>query len=141
MSLFPPSERTVLWIISKHPETVTISFLMEVAKEVSTKGISPDSNFTKAYAIILELEQKGLIKIGPFKTVVTAKGQWRRIYTHPSLAMWGIITAIVIAVGSIVYVKLSTHTPSSPAQELKPISTGVLHADSQKSLRDSLKKK
>jgi hypothetical protein len=147
ISLFPPTERTILWIIAKNPETFTISFLLEVGHEVAVNGPKPESNLAKAMAITVSLQQRRYIKIGAFKTTITLKGQWFRIYSHPASAVIGIIIGTIIAISAIAFpiiyasnVKPDTKEarPSEKSTKQPPAVDSLLYH--QKSLKDSSKK-
>jgi hypothetical protein len=122
VSLFPPTERTILWIIAHNPETFTISFLLEVGNEVALSGAKPESNLAKAMAIAMSLQQRGMIKIETFETKITFKGQMYRLITHPSLIWWTLVAGI-LAICVAILLSLKPNTESKPEEKKSPPST------------------
>ena len=141
LSLFLPSERSVLWIISSHPEAFTISFLLEVGNELARTEPKPDSNLTKAMAIASSLEQRKFIKIGAERTVITFKGQLYRLFTHPGVSFWGIIIGALVGIAAIFYAGQPTKEthPTITNKKQPPIADSLLYH--QKSKSNSSRKK
>lgn len=116
LSLFPTSERTVLWIIAKNPDAFTISFFLEVGHQASLSGIMPESNLAKALAIGTSLQQRGFIKIGVDRTTITFRGQMYRLVTHPSFVFWTFV-ATILAIGVSILIWRIPSTESTPKEQ------------------------
>lgn len=119
--LTDPSQRFILWIISSDPKAFSSYFFLEIMKRQDLLNPNGSPNLAKALTIFDQLKQKGMIDVSdPLKTKISWKGQFYRIYTHPSQGFWiGIIGIFFAIVGIITCNKNADKTPTQDQQRVE----------------------
>lgn len=122
----PPTERFILWAVSKDPNAFNMSHYLKIAQRPDLMKPNPDSNLAKALTMFTVLIDKGYIKRNFERTEVTFKGKIFRVLTHysfvPIMTSVGIVlTASALAL-SISNYKQNNLMPKETKQEQRFVS-------------------
>jgi hypothetical protein len=139
-SLFEPNERRVLWLIANDPSAFGLTFNMELVKKGIVQPNTPNSNIAKGMAIYLNLVQKKyIVSINHDKNKVTWKGNFYRLYTHPSLLFWGTVIGLFAVIVTILLAALPKMEQNTEYN--KPVIVSDSLSFHKKTLKDSVRKK
>lgn len=94
---FQPTIKDVLYLIKRDKRTFNGEHYVELLK-IFNSDRDKHKNIGEFIRVLLEAETRGYIKRSVFESSITGKGKWYSIVHHPTLPLWGIIVAILLAI-------------------------------------------
>lgn len=115
MLFYDPTDRLMLWIISKCKETFNPKHFLQYAKSNNLKDPN-DHKLKKHLELLQSLKARGFIKQDKHLNYkVTLKGQLHRLTTHPQWTLiQGIALIVAITFGMLNYLKNTQSSNKSP---------------------------
>jgi hypothetical protein len=126
MTEYPPTDRYILWIISKAPYAFNIAYWGQFVQKNPSMA-NQDSKFGKALEALRTLKIRGLIKQRKNQNwKITLKGKLFRFTTHPQFILFQIGLPIIVAISIAIIVN---HKPS-PIKSIPKVVPSVIRLDS-----------
>ncbi len=98
---YPPTDRYILWIISKSPYAFNIDYFAQFVLK-NPKMADKGSALSRALETVGSLKIRGLIKQDENRNWrITLKGKGSRFTTHPNFALFGLAFAAFLTYSSI----------------------------------------
>ena len=124
MTEYPPTDRYILWVISKAPYAFNIAYWGQFVQENPSMS-NPDSKFGKAVETVRTLGIRGFVKQKQnLNWKITLKGKLFRFTTHPQFALFPIAVAIILAITAMV-----VNHKSSPIGPVTKTTVTTVHQD------------